>query len=220
MTKAIQIILYSITLLCLYIIFSVGLELLPKLGISKNSVNINQVSINLSYSYIAGLIFYFFISYLPYILNKQKLKATIDLKIDDITNQIFSYIQTFEKEEINIDMENINLNSMKLLLKNKDILESSYYSRIMAIRMNNLEFINSTKSSIFNLIDSIIIYKEYLDSEQILSLEKIKDSKFFHLLKINHNNQLGNTYYNSEVFKSEFINELNGIFIQLKSLKK
>ena len=54
----------------------------------------------------------------------------------------------------------------------------------MGNNMNNIEIINSTKSKNITLIDSLIIYKEYLDSDKILSLEKIKSSEFFNLLNL------------------------------------
>ncbi len=212
--------MYLISVLSFYIILSVGLSLFPKIGCSSNSENINQVSLNLSYSYVAGLIFYFFISYIPINLLKRKLRPTLKSKFEDLSNQVCSYIQTFENIDIEIDVKTINFNFIKSVMESKSILDSSYYSKIMALKMNNLEFINSTKESIFNLIDSALVYKEYLDAEEILHLEKIKDSKFFHLLKIKHNNLLGNIYYNSDSFKNEFITELNDIFVSVKKLKK
>lgn len=71
MNKLINFFLLLVTVICLYTIFSVGLEVIGKIGKSDNYENINNVALNLSYSYIAGLIFYFFISYLPHTQTKK-----------------------------------------------------------------------------------------------------------------------------------------------------
>ena len=217
MDKILKILLSIITLLCCYTITSVGLGWICKIGVSENYQNINQVSLNLSYSYIAGLIFYFFISYLPFLLTKQKLKTVINLKIDDLSSQIESYIQTFRSKELKEGIESINLESIKNVLSEKTLLDESCFSRIMALKMSNHDFITQTKSAVFDLIETILQYKQYMTLEQIVNLEKIRDSKFFHLLKVGTKNSLGFNYYNSIAFNDAFAEEF---FIIIESVKK
>jgi hypothetical protein len=63
-------------------------------------------------------------------------------------------------------------------------------------------------------------YKEYLTLEQIIYLENIRDSKFFHLLKVNSNNSLGFNYYNSIAFNDAFAKELFAIIEVAKKLSR
>ena len=69
-----------LTILCLYIITYVGLGYGWAIGCSDNWQRINAVALNLSYSYIAGLIFYLFTSTLPYYFRKTKVAKIIKEK--------------------------------------------------------------------------------------------------------------------------------------------
>jgi len=86
MEKVVKCVLLITTLISLYIIFCVGLGWFWTIGFSFDSDKINQILINLSYSYMAGFIFYILVSYLPYRLKTEKLKPVIKLKINDLYN--------------------------------------------------------------------------------------------------------------------------------------
>ncbi|MFH6993418.1 hypothetical protein [Flavobacterium sp. FlaQc-48] len=208
MKRLIIFFLLLVTVLSLYIIFSVGLGIIGEIGSSNNSEKINNVVLNLSYSYVAGLIFYFFISYLPYIQTKKKLKPAINSKIEYLNALVTSFVQTFESNEKKIELKKISSNYVEKLILNKSVLESSYYS-IMGLVMTNLDFINGHKENIENLVDKILSYKEYLTSDQILYLEQIRDSKFFQLLKIKHTNKHFHVYYEEKQTRKLIADELN-----------
>ena len=70
--RILNIILTTVTLFCIYIICYVGLGWLWALGIDENYERINQVLLNLSYSYIAAFIFYILIEYIPEKIAAQK----------------------------------------------------------------------------------------------------------------------------------------------------
>ena len=219
MNKLINFFLSLITIICIYTIFSVGLDLIEKIGISDNYEKINNVALNLSYSYIAGLIFYFFISYLPYIQKKKKLNPAINSKIEYLNDLIKSFIQTFELQEKNINLKTTQNNYIEELIINRSLIDSSYYSK-MGRNMTNLDFINGHKVNIQNLITDIITYKEYISSEQVLNLEQIRDSKFFQLLKIDSNNQHFLIYFNDDVTRKMIAKELNDIIGSVNKLEK
>lgn len=202
MEKLIKLILIIISLICIYIILAVGLKIVPTIYESLNSENVNNVTLNLSYSYIAGLIFYFFVSLLPYLILKHKLKPAIDLKITDLKTQITSFIRSFNSIK-DIDLKDIELITIQNIIKKHSILDRSYYSPMTGTNMSNLDFLYSTKLNIFNLVDSILTYREYLTSNQILELEKIRDSKFFHLSKM-AGSPLQDIFYKSDEFNQAF----------------
>ena len=208
MNRLIKFFLLFVTVICLYIIFSVGLDIIGKIGSSYNSVKINNVALNLSYSYIAGLIFYFFISYLPFIQTKKKLKPAITSKIEYLSTLIKSFIQTFESTENNLSLKGIHPNYIEKLIVNKSVLDSSYYS-VMGRTMTNQDFLNGHKENIENLIEKILSYREYLSSDQVLYLEEIRDSKFFDLLKIHSTNKHFHIFYGDKETRKLIAAELN-----------
>lgn len=56
--------------------------------ISDNYQQVNQVIINLSYSYLAGLIFYLLTSCFPYMIKRNKLKKPIIEKLKAIKGKL------------------------------------------------------------------------------------------------------------------------------------
>jgi hypothetical protein len=213
MEKFIKFILTLITFLCLYIILTVGLKLTSPLS---DSENVNQVLLNLSYSYIAGLIFYFFVTLFPYLILKYKLKPALDLKLNDLKMQITSYVRSFNSVEI-IDLNNLKLADMQKLLDTHGMLDRSHYSLMLGTTISNLDFLNSTKINIFKLVETILSYRDFLTSTQILELEKIRDSNFFHLIKMG-NLPNATILYNSKEFKNGFANNFFEIIQSVRKL--
>lgn len=70
--RILNIILTAITLSCIYIICYVGLGCLWALGSNENYERINQVLLNLSYSYFAAFIFFILIEHIPEKIAAQK----------------------------------------------------------------------------------------------------------------------------------------------------
>ena len=58
-------------------------------GYAPNANAKNEVMLNLSYSYLAGAIFYFFVTWLPYRLRSQKMRPFINDKKKIIKDKMF-----------------------------------------------------------------------------------------------------------------------------------
>lgn len=84
MNKFSTFILLAITGLSLYILFCVGLGWFWAIGSSTNHERINQVLLNLSYSYIAGLVFYILIEYIPKNIAAKKAFTIWESQLVDI----------------------------------------------------------------------------------------------------------------------------------------
>jgi len=208
------------TLISLYIIFCVGLDWFWTIGNSPNADKINLVLINLSYSYIAGFIFYILVSDLPYRLKIEKLKPVIKSKINDLYNQINACAQTFETEEINNIIEDLTLEELTMKINNNDMYNNSFYATMFGLQRNNFEFLNDTKENVFNIIDSLLRYKEYMKTEQVLTTEKIKDSDFFQLVKVYQDTPNTRSFYSNPQFKNALANDLYEVIKFVKKLKK
>lgn len=103
--RYIEIAVSSLLLLCLYTIMSVGVDLFPLFGISwtkEFAVRFNNVLLNLSYSYVAALIFYIFINYLPELVQKRKFQPFIRRDIKKIHRHYFELLNAMSRKCKNV----------------------------------------------------------------------------------------------------------------------
>lgn len=134
MNKFSTFILLIITGLSLYILFCVGLGWFWTIGSSTNYERINQVLLNLSYSYIAGLIFYILIEYIPKNIAAKKAftiwesqLVNIYLRMSKIVAEI-KLIANITKED-----KDIILSDLKDIVKYKPQYKKLYYKSITFI---------------------------------------------------------------------------------------
>lgn len=220
MKKIINLILWLLTLSTGYTILTVGLGWFWTIGSFENAKEINQVLLNLSYSYIAGWIFYILVSYFPAKQRKMVLLPAIRLKIEDLRKQINACVQTFATDEDWYLVDVITKEQLSQLITNANMYGDSYYARVVGFQQNHLQFLHATRLNVFELIKQILFYKEYLSAEQLLLLEKIHDSTYFHLTKISENTPTAKVYYNSNRFKNEVIINLYDVIIYMRKLSK
>lgn len=220
MKKIISIILYLLTLSSGYIILTIGLGWFWTIGSCENADRINQVLLNLSYSYIAGWIFYLLVTYFPEMQRKITLRLALQLKIEDLRQQINACIQTFAKDEDWHLVDTITKEQLIRLITNANMYANSYYASIVGFQQNHLQFLHATRSNVFELIEQILFYKEYLSAEQLLLLEKIQDSTYFHLTKVYENTPTANIFYSSDEFKNEMIDDLYDVITHMRNLCK
>lgn len=220
MKKLHTIILWSLTFICLYAILNIGLGILSPIGYSDNYININRVLINLSYSYIAGLIFYLFVSYLPNKIRTEKFKPIIARKINYLYNQINGCVVSFQSASDDDLISNIDLNSLKQIILSKSLYDISYYGIQTGLQMDNFLFLQGSRDKIFNLLDSLLHYKDYMKDETIVQIENIKDAKYFHLIK-NYNTSLTmKQLYDSVKYREEIAKELYEVIKAVKIINK
>lgn len=219
MKRIINIILWISGVISLYIILCVGLEWFWTIGFFENAEKINQVLINLSYSYFAGLFFFLLVTQLPYIYKKEKFKPVINEKVKNINSQIFACVQTFERVEI---AQNINITKDELseIINKTGMYENSFYAIVAGYQMNNFQFLVSTREQILGIISSIKDYKEYINEEKIINIEKIKDSSFLHLISHYEDSPAAQVNYSSNIFRTVLIDELYLVITYLQAINK
>ncbi|WP_455672521.1 hypothetical protein [Phocaeicola sp.] len=215
----IKILLWIIAFISIYTIGCVGLEVLPTLGTTENPILINSVLLNLSYSYFAGLIFYLLVTYYPFYLQRKKFSPIIKSKINDLYNQVEATIQTFETKEVKGIVDTITFDELKKVIEKNSMYSNSFYANTVGYQMNNFQFLVETKNNFFTIIERLLIYKDYLSINQIVSIEKIRDSSFFHLTKVYESSSLAILYYNSSQFKEELAKELFNIILYMRKIK-
>jgi len=219
MGKIIKGILLIITLISLYIIFSVGLGWFWTIGNSPNAEKINTILVNLSYSYIAGFVFYILISYLPYRLKAERLKPVINQKISRLYNQIEACVQTFNQELDSNALKTITLEELTEKIKNNGMYGCSFFSSKSGVQFNNLSYLKSRKVFILDAICFLLEYKEYMSTEQILYIERIRDSDFFYFIDFPEGTEI-TKFYSSDEVKEIISKKLYEMIESVKYLKK
>lgn len=180
MEKLIKYVLWLIAIICLYAILHIGLGCFFAIGISDKYLSINQVFINLSYSYIAGVIFYLLTIRLPYRQRLNKLKLPISKKIRAIHGKIIDSAKClYPMEEWNQII--FSENNLKQRFMNISINSQSAYS-IAGINRTIIAHLIAQRNDIRILIKDLLGYKEYLSNEQLSIIEDINESDYFCLL--------------------------------------
>lgn len=182
MSKLINIFLIGITFLSIYAIAYIGLGWFWAWGTSGNYQRVNQVIINLSYSYLAGLIFYLLTSYFPYMIKRNKLKKpiieklrTIERKLEDSAKCVFP-MPSWNHVDLTED-------ALVQQFSKLSINDPSAYSAV-GMNMSIIDHLTSQRNNIIDIINGVLEYKDYLSEEQLLAIEKIKDSNYFSVLKV------------------------------------
>lgn len=182
MSKLINTFLIIITFLSVYAIAYIGLGWFWPWGISSKYQQINHVVINLSYSYLAGLIFYLLTSYLPYMIKRNKLKKPIQEKLKTIKGKLEDSAKCV-----------FPMTSWNHLVLTEDVLVQQFSTQsvntqsaysIAGINMSIIGHLTTQRNNILDIIDGILEYKDYLSGEQLLTIEKIKDGEYFSMLKV------------------------------------
>lgn len=175
-----NVLLLFITVVCIYIIGSVGLSIFPMIGYTSDPIKVNAVILNLSYSYLAGLIFYFLVSYLPYIQRARSIKPAIKIKITTIHGKMIDSVRGLSPLTVN-NHTNITENSLINLLSNSSVYDPSGYA-IAGVNINRLQHIRLQRDEIKSIIKDLMDYKDYLTDVQLILIEKIRESTYFLLL--------------------------------------
>ncbi|MDE5822411.1 MAG: hypothetical protein K2H63_08020 [Paramuribaculum sp.] len=174
--------LIIITIVCLYAIGYIGLDWFVPIGSADNPERINTVLINLSYSYIAGLIFYLLTTSLPRYVFAHKMRKPLQSKaetmlgkIEDSAKCAFS-MPTWNSLIITEDGLKNQFSSIPLCAT------PCAYAITGAPAISIIEHQKIQRNEILQIAKEILEYKEYLTPKQLGLIEKIREANYFHLL--------------------------------------
>nr|WP_320058803.1 hypothetical protein [uncultured Bacteroides sp.] len=194
MKLIVNIVIILITILALIIIVVIGLDVQNlKWGSSANAQGINSILINLSYSYIAGAIFYFLVTTIPFYLRRKKINIVIKDRLNIISASTQTIIFAYDPSSINftleqiekIDLDRINEEELLNLFKRSTVFDISNVARQILPQANTTIFFTVKQS--LQVIDKAIEetvsnYSDYLSEEQIILLNNVKNSKFKNMI--------------------------------------
>jgi len=190
--KVINVFFWGLCFSSLFIILQVGLGLIPMFTSAKTIEqveSINSVLLNLSYSYVAGVIIYLLIDFFPEKKKKRKIEKVISPDLKLVVDEMYIFIHYLNWKYLN--KENINdlkKEDFSVLSKfSLDKMNFSYKKPTKEITMHSTsaltehEYFLIRKKYIIELINEIFIIPNsvYLEDDLILSLRNLKNCILF-----------------------------------------
>lgn len=177
-----KIVLFIIFVLCIWAISTIQLHLFPSINVKWSQElcdNVNNVYINLSYSFMAGFIFYLLTVSFPHIMEKKRIKPVLQQKVNDIKNEFRNVLLEFSRNT-QIGDYFIEENARKALMSKLWTNNLPMYKKLYNIDISYIAFIGEVgkniQKKIINLIQS---YQGYLSTEQICLLEELSSMQIF-----------------------------------------
>lgn len=170
----------------IYVISSVGVDIIPKfkVGWSEEFVlKLNNVLLNLAYSYIAGLIIYFLISYLPDQIQKRRFQPIVKRDIKRIHLMYLDMINKMNSKKKQDDYKTIpDYNIFEELMECisphekyptpiEQITDASYLLTFFYLRVETIE-----------IMKHIHLFKKQVPDRIILLLEELTNSNLFKMV--------------------------------------
>lgn len=167
----------AVLVLCLFAISCIKLQCPEPWMESDNAEAINEVLVNLSYSYIAGFVFYVFTVDLPNVLLKRRMRTAMAEKIRTINSKykacLKSVVPVLEQTTFNYNEENFV----------RAFSSISYMSRcsLSNFGLGNasvIDYVIGQHKVCLTLIAQLLEYRELLNSNTIALLEKMRESDY------------------------------------------
>ncbi|MCH5219364.1 MAG: hypothetical protein J1F20_02250 [Muribaculaceae bacterium] len=179
--RIVNLLIVVISVLAVYCICAVGLGWFWKIGDFANAEAINAVLLNLSYSYIAGAIFYVFISFLPHLIMAHKLKKPLQAKFNNIRDKFSNSINSVYPIEV-WNTRSYDRNDIISRFKRLQSVHTASPMRAIHPGVSVMDHLRAQRDAILKEIRYTLEYKDYLSSEQIIVLEKIRNCAYFPFL--------------------------------------
>lgn len=147
---------------------------------------IYPIAMSITTSIIASFAFFLIVYYFPEKKRKSKLRQKTDYEFNAIKNKLSSLFDGIMRRSLhsNSDYQSIinsgklTLDDLKIGLQNKCINESykefKLYNEISPYLVSIYEPLETTKSTVNELINRLLILSQYLSTYEILFLEKIR----------------------------------------------
>jgi len=114
-------IFWFLNVICILLIIQIGLGIIPlfySIFSNEFAFKLNQVLLNLSYSYIAGVIMYLLISYLPDLQKKRRINSIIKSDLELLVKELNIFIFYINKQYVNVkDIKNIKITDFQKFRK-------------------------------------------------------------------------------------------------------
>lgn len=149
-------------------IYILQLTELRPLGFAEKAEEINAIIVNLSYSYLAAVIFYMIMNYLPRMHRKKIMRRKIDSYLSRMKSAILQCIK---------DIELYSFERNKPLLSRSDFIRR-FSEKDLTLPCDYIATLEKKSLEINLLIESLLTIQDSLTDEEVNKLLMIKDSLF------------------------------------------
>ena len=144
-----------------------------RIGVSYDADKINEVLVNLSYSYLAAVFFYWVADRIPYHYKRAKIRMKLRRKFNIIKEDIRRSKEVVAPFNMLQDKE-LNKEEFIEQFMQRDLEDKCYFSKTARI-IDHLEFLK--KDIMFN-IEYLLTYNEYLNLKQYTLLLELLDYSY------------------------------------------
>lgn len=177
-------------LLCVFFVSVIAIVVIKHsffIGISDYAEIINDMLVNLSYSYIAAYLFYLMTNRLPMVMRKRKLMPVIQNRVEEIGRRSIYYVLLeFSRDDSKLKADYKHIDGTMDVLTSKiwtDEMPTVY--RQFGIRINYLNYVrhqcDDLKERVAVILDR---YKDEMTEEQITALEEMTGLYIFRLMEL------------------------------------
>lgn len=179
----------QLILLCVFFVCVFTIAVIKQnfyIGTSGYVEIINDMLINLSYSYIAAYLFYLMTSRLPVVMRKRKLMPVIQNRIEEIGRRSIYYVllEFSRDSKFNADYKHID-GTENVLASKIWTDEMPTVHRQFGIRINYLNYVrhqcDDLKERVAVVLDR---YKGEMTEEQVTALEEMTGLYIFRLVEL------------------------------------
>lgn len=161
-------------LLSIWAICSAQLNINPQAEtdtVTDNSTRLNNAIVNISFSYIAGLIIYLLTCTFPHYQSSRRLKPTIVAKVKRIVRSIDDVVLEFSRG-VNTPTRT-DIKDLQVILHSKVWTDTiPMLQQVNRVNIDYISYYNLVTKSVKEQTESLIqTYKEYLTVDQISALE-------------------------------------------------
>lgn len=176
-----NVIMMAVLGLCIFAISCIKLHLPEPWIESDNADSINEVLVNLSYSYIAGFVFYVFTVALPQMLLKRRMRTAIAVKIRTISTKykscLSSVVPVLDRKTFDYSEDNFVKSFSGISYMNKCSL-----SDLNLVNATIIDYVIEQHQVCLTLIAQLLEYRDLLNSDTIALLEKMRESDYENVL--------------------------------------
>lgn len=163
-----------IALVCLYAIFQIKFDFAFWIGYCERTDECNEIILNLSYSYLAGFIFFLLTVTLPHVKMRAKVKKALEGKVNQIATNYWTCIESVVPFPKGLT-RNQTKEDVVMMFKEASSLQLCRFSSV-GINISVAEYIKARHKENKALATELLEYKSWLSSDTIAQIEKIRNA--------------------------------------------
>ena len=163
-----------LALVCLYAIFQIKFDFAFWICSSERACDYNEIIMNLSYSYLAGYLFFLLTVTLPHLKMRAKVKKALEGKVNQIATNYWACIESVVPFPMGLT-RNQTKEDVVMMFKEASSLQLCRLSSV-GVNVSVAEYIKTKQKENKKIATELLEYKSWLSSETIAQIEKIRNA--------------------------------------------